>query len=177
MDLKNLKLVIEGNKEAFAKFYDENFDLLWRYVLSRIRNRDIASDIVSESFVALYENVCSIRKPKALRAYLYRIAKNKMIEFYAREKTVNLSEFDLDRMEIEKRGKREVSRKLKIKLEEVLEKLPDHYADVLRLRFVSGLKIKEVAEILGKTEGNIKVIQNRAIKKARKIVNNLNIEK
>ena len=170
MDVHTLKRVIQGDKDSFSKFYSANFDILWRYVLSRVRDRDVASDIVSESFVSLFENVKNVKNPKALKSYLYKIAKNKMIQFYSREKTIALSGFDLDRFEVKEKGERKIPKKMILKLEEVLEMLPENYAEVLRLRFLSGLKLREVAEVLGKKEGNVKVIQNRAIKKAKEIV-------
>jgi len=170
MNLKTLKKAIKGDKKAFEKIYNEYFDLLWRYIFSRVREREVASDIVSDSFIVLYENIKNIKHPKALKSYLFKIAKNKLIKYYKREKTIPLSEFTLDRLKIRKNKKNKNDNHLSIKLEKVLGKLPDHYAEVLRLRFLSGLKIKEVAEIMGKTPGNIKVLQHRAIKKSKNIL-------
>jgi RNA polymerase sigma-70 factor (ECF subfamily) len=172
MNEKILKKALTGDKKAFGQLYNEYFDPLWRYVYSRIKNKEITSDIVSESFIALYENIKSIKYSKATKSYLYKIAKNKLIKFYSEEKTILLSEFSEDRIEIKKNTKRKISEKLIIKLEEILKKIPGNYEEVLRLRFLAGLKIREVAEILNKSEGNIKVLQNRAIKKAQALVNN-----
>ena len=173
MDENTLKRAIRGNKSAFSKVYNEYFNDLWRYVFSRLKNKEIASDIVSESFIALYENLKNIKYPKAIKSYLYKIAKNKMIKFYSEEKTLLLSEFELDRLEINLEENSKTSKKWSVRLEEVLSKLPKNYEDILRLRFLSGLKIKEVAEILNKTENNVKVLQNRAIKRAKEIIFNL----
>ena len=173
MDEKLLKKVISGDKKAFSMLYQILFDALWAYVYSRIKNKDITSDIVSDSFISFYENAKNIKYTRAVKSYLYRIAKNKMIKYYKREKTLLLSEFDLDRVIVEDRSEKKPPAKLILRLEKVLSKLPANYEDVLRLRFLSELKIKEVAELLGKSENNVKVTQNRAIKKAKKLVFNL----
>lgn len=176
MDEKTLKKALKGDRNGFEQVYREYFDGLWRYVFSRIRNREIASDIVSDSFIALFENIKNIKYPKALKSYLYKIAKNRMIKFYSEEKPRSITDFELDRLtfdksEVEKESNHEHQNTgSKIKLEEVLKNLPENYSEVLRLRFLSGLKVKEVAEILEESEGNVKVLQNRAIKRSKEII-------
>ncbi|MBU0975381.1 MAG: RNA polymerase sigma factor [Patescibacteria group bacterium] len=159
-----LKKALSGDKKAFSQVYSYYFDDLWRWVYSRIKNKDITSDIISDSFIALYENIRNIKHPKALKSYLYKITKNRMIKFYAEEKPVNLSALDLDRIQIGNQlannqeiedEKTDDNRRLEVKLEEVLSKLPKMYEEVLRLRFIAGMKIREVAEVLDKTEGNV----------------------
>ena len=173
MDKKTLESAMAGDKKAFSKVYKEYFDGLWRYIYSRTKNKEVASDIVSESFIALYENIKNIRYARAIKSYLYRIAKNKMTKFFFEERSLSLSEFDLDRVEIKDREYTKRAEGLVVRLEEVLSRLPKRYEDVLRLRFLAGLKIREVAEVLGVSEGNVKVLQNRAIKKAQILVGDL----
>jgi RNA polymerase sigma-70 factor (ECF subfamily) len=167
-----LKKAISGDKKSFETIYNEYFNLIWLYIFSRIKDREQASDIVSDSFISLYENIKFIKFPKAVKSYLFKIVKNKLIKYYSREKTVSLTDFDLDRLNINNitNSISKDSSKSFLKIEAILAKLPKVYEEVLRLRFLSGLKIKEAAEVLNKSENNIKVIQNRAIKKARCIV-------
>jgi len=167
-----LKKAILGDNKSFEIIYNEYFKLIWLYVLSRIKDREQASDIVSDSFISLYENIKFVKYPKAVKSYLFRIVKNKLIKYYSREKTIPLSDFDLDRINLGNTSRKSSnkSNKLILKMENILRRLPKIYEEVLRLRFLSGLKIKEAAEILNKSENNIKVIQNRAIKKAKVIV-------
>lgn len=168
MDEKLIKKAIRGDKNAFAKIYREFVDDIWRYVFSRLKDKDLASDIVSESFISLFENIQNLKHPKALKSYLYKIAKSKMIAFYKREKVV--TGFDFDRVVVEETSHNpKKNDKIELEVEKILHNLPEKYQDVLRLRFLSGLTIKEVANILDTTEGNIKVIQNRALKKARSL--------
>lgn len=169
MNVKVLKNVLKGDKDAFAKLYDEFFTPLWRYVYARTSSRSVTSDIVSDSFTSLYENRKSIKYAKAVKNYLYKIARNKIFQYYKREKTIQLSEFETDRLEKPERSKKENSKEVLKNVEKVLKNLPENYSEVLRLRFISGLKIREVAELLDKTESNIKVIQHRAVKKAQKL--------
>lgn len=171
-----LKKLIKGDRAAFAKFYNEHFDALWRYTYSRIKCKETSSDIISDSFISLYENIKNIKHHKAIKSYLYRIVRNKMIKYYKRQKTVTLDESKLDRIELSDKSDESISdgkrrKKLSIQLEKILTRLPKNYEEVLRLRFLADLKIKEVAKILDKSENNVKVIQNRAIKKAKEYAN------
>ncbi|MBN1618461.1 RNA polymerase sigma factor [Candidatus Dojkabacteria bacterium] len=174
---------IKGDKEAFETIYVELYDGLWRYVYSRIKNPDFSSDIVSESFIALFENLRNIQNVKAIKSYLYKIAINKMNAFYANNQTVPNLLFDADDIlvandtDIEdadgyfQRMESATSKQKSIKLEAILSKLPARYQEVLRLRFLSNLSIKEVSDVMDISEGNVKVLQNRAIKKAKEIIN------
>lgn len=181
MKEKILAKAISGDKKAFAKIYNELFDGLWRYIMSRIGDKDITSDITSESFIALYENIKNIDESRAVKSYLYQIAKSKMTKHYKKEKSQPLSAYDLDWVEIkddfsDSKDKRETREQNRVHVEKILAELPDNYCEVLRLRFLSELKISEVAEILDKTESNIKVIQHRALKKAKELISKGDIE-
>lgn len=163
---KTLKKAISGNKKAFRKIYDELFEGVWAYVQSRIQNREVTNDIVSDSFLSLYENIENIKYPKAVKNYLYKIARSKLTSYYSKEKPLSYN----DEIKVNILNTENKKEKKKIHVEKILSKLPENYREVLRLRFLSNLKIKEVAEIMDKTENNIKVMQHRAIKKANKLV-------
>jgi RNA polymerase sigma-70 factor (ECF subfamily) len=56
-------------------------------------------------------------------------------------------------------------------LKKAIEKLPPQQKEVISLRFISGLSIAETAEIIGKTDGNVKKLQHVALTKLKKIMN------
>ncbi len=186
MTEKTLKAAIDGNKDAFKDIYEALFDNLWKYTRSRCANSEIASDITAESFAALFENIENIKYTKAVKTYLYRICQNKLKHWYKREKSVSFENTSLDeviadqdslfeKQELIERTKQknQNNKKVTLKVEEILKNLPESYEEVLRLRFLAKLKIKETAEIMDTSEGNIKVMQHRALKKAKKIALNL----
>jgi RNA polymerase sigma-70 factor (ECF subfamily) len=166
---------MKNTAKEYKKIYLKNFEGLWRYVLSRVRNKEVAEDIVSESFIALFDNLKNIVHKEAIRAYLYRIAQNKIVDSYRNKKEISMNSDYFDNISEMKNEKSKTNiGSLEAKTERVLCALPQSYQEVLRLRYLSGLKLSEVATLLNKSLGNIKVIQNRALKKAKQIaINNL----
>jgi RNA polymerase sigma-70 factor (ECF subfamily) len=169
-------------EKSLRDIYTLHFKSLWAFVYSRLRQKEVAEDIVADSFVALSVNFENIKDKNAIKSYLFRICINKMNQHYAREKTVNVSPAYLDHVAGVNSHRQSEDRKpqeerdnfdrelqsLKT-VESILDQLPEKYEKVLRLRFLSGLKLKEVAEILDITVNNVKVIQHRALKKAKEL--------
>jgi len=174
LDEKILENAIKGDKKAFKYIYEKLFDSLWYFIYSRIKDKEVANDIISDSFVSLFENIKSVKYPKAVKNYLYKIAINKLNSHYKKPKDVP---FDEAYIQIEVKTKSSSNSK-QFNLEEILRKLPEKYQNVLRLRFLSNLSIKEVSEITGSSIDNVKVMQFRAIKQAKSIakqIYNINI--
>ena len=164
-----LQAAIAGDKQSFWKLYEVWFDEVWAYVYSRLGDREEAKDLVSEAFITLYKHITNISHPKAVKSYLFRIVKSDMSKRFAKKEPIAYSEEWIDVAVVEEEPSESNNNTKKINVEKMLKELPDSYQEVLRLRFLSGLKIREVAEVMGKTEQNVKVLQHRAIKKAREI--------
>ena len=65
----------------------------------------------------------------------------------------------------------DLSAKLEVeKVRRAIQTLKQDYQDVIIMRFIEDIPIKETATILGKTEGAVKLIQHRAIKELKKII-------
>lgn len=170
---------MKKDKKTLLTIYESNFDFLWAYIYSRIRNKEIASDIVSESFLILFENLENIKFEKAIKNYLFKIAINLMYKEFQREKGIPFDETFSDCVVIsnEENSSNSYEKKQKvIKLEQVLSCLSERYSEILRLRYLSNLSINEIAELLNLSIGNVKVLLHRAIAKAKEIVNNLNFD-
>lgn len=56
---------------------------------------------------------------------------------------------------------------------EILDALPERYRQVLQLRFLNGLSVRETAQALGITSGNVKVLQHRALARAVRVGSDL----
>jgi len=106
-----------------------------------------------------------------MRAFLYRVLRNKVTDYYRKRKTESLDSFlekggDVPDTHsfIEMQNSTEVSH-----LFSLLKKIDIKYQEPVLLRFVEGLGIKEVAEIVGETENNTSVLIYRGIQKLKEL--------
>ena len=171
---KLIKDAIRGEAEAFGLLYDHYQPQIYRFVYLKVSHREEAEDLTHQVFLKSWENIADYESyGLPFSSWLYRIARNQTIDYYRTKKESmgleNISEtkFTEDAEKISKFM--DDSRDLK-KIEEAIALLSEDQQDVMILRFVEDFSLKETAEILERTEGAIKLIQYRAVKRLKKIL-------
>lgn len=159
-------------RKRFGKIYNKYINQIFRFIFLKTSSQEIAEDLTSEVFIKAFEKFKEDPKiVKNMRAFLYQIARNKIIDFYRqREKETNISIDDYkglsdDNQDLEK----------KIHLDSQMERVrialaninPD-YQDVILMRYVDGLSIAEIASALNKSESAVRVSIHRALNSLRK---------
>jgi len=79
-------------EDQFIEIYDENFDDVYRYVYVKIGNKWDAEDIVSETFRKAFEKFSSFQRGSSPKSWLMTIARNTIIDFYRKKKSVPIGE-------------------------------------------------------------------------------------
>lgn len=162
--------VKKNDKEAFIKAYDLYVDQLYRFIYFKVGNREEAEDLSSSVFLKTWNYILEkkLENPNTLKALLYKIARNLIIDHY--RKTKGRESVSLDNENgikiIDEKQNPNYGLELKadlLVLETKLPKLKDEYREVIILRFVNELSIKEIAEILDKSKGNVRVLTYRAL--------------
>jgi RNA polymerase sigma-70 factor, ECF subfamily len=156
-------------KRRFAKMYADYADDIFRFVYVHVHDRMLAEDLTADTFAKAWQKLDSFdfRHP---RGWLYTIARNRMADHWRTHHTVPLAEgFDpedeRDSVEVE------VDRNLsKEKLLAGLSTLPKEMRSVVSLRFLQGYSARKTGEALGMGEGNVRIIQYRALKKLKEIL-------
>ena len=168
--------MIEANQqlnEYFSKAYDDFSDAIFRYCQYQTSNREKALDLTAETFTKTWEYISNGKKLDNIRAFLYRVANNLIIDDRRKKKSSSLDDimekgFDV---EDEKDEAEEHENKFESKMAiEAVQKLDEKYRDVLMYKFVEEMSIKEIAEITGESANNISVRINRAMKMLKEIV-------
>ncbi len=168
------------NKKAFITLYDRYLDDIYRFVFFKVGDKELAEDITSGVFLKIWNYIQenSLKDYKNLKSFLYTVARNAIIDHYRLKS--NQYEFsvgdELDRIDkIDKKQNLEEKIDLKLEIEQLhrsLDKLKSEYKEVLLLRFVNQLSVKETAEVLEKDKGNVRVLTYRALKALKKIIKN-----
>ncbi|MFA6520301.1 MAG: RNA polymerase sigma factor [Candidatus Paceibacterota bacterium] len=156
--------------KLFEKAYRENTDALFRFVLYRVSDKDQALDIVEDTYLRFWQ---TLQKEAVLepRALLYRIARNLVIDWYKKKKSIPVQTFAGENSE-----KTEVFMDMfegniigvdvKLEAKMIIEKmagLEPIYREAVYLRYVEELSPKEIAEILGVSSNVISVRINRGV--------------
>lgn len=156
--------------EEFKKFYSEKFESIYRYVFSKVGNREDAEDLTAEIFLKVARSIDQQRSPLSLYKWLYLIARTTVADYwraYFRKPTRSLDEL----LEVGWEGPIEeeptaISDISAYRVQHLLQALPERYREVLTCRFLLDLSIKATASRMGLTVANVKILQFRALKRA-----------
>jgi RNA polymerase sigma-70 factor (ECF subfamily) len=152
-----------GNFRAFGDLYRIYLDRIYRYVFYQVNDRMTAEDITEEVFMKAWKAIRSCKgKEKTFSAWLYRIARNHLINTLRRmKKCRSIEEENLVEI-IDPKVKVEAE----VECQELLKKiscLPKNQRQIIILKFVEGLDNREIGKIVGRNEGAIRVSQMRAL--------------
>jgi len=177
VDAHNERLVVDrartGDESALSELYLTYFPRVYRYILARTGNSHDAEDLAEEVFMRMLEAIERFQWREApFSAWLFRIAHNAVISQRRRETSRGKSSPLNDSLPVDAAGPDELVEN-RVALNEVMaaaQKLPDAQRQVIGLRFGAGLSVAETAQAMGKGEGNVKVIQHKAIVKLREMM-------
>jgi RNA polymerase sigma-70 factor (ECF subfamily) len=162
-----------GDEKALSELYLTYFPRVYRYILARTGNSHDAEDLAEEVFMRVLEAIDRFQWREApFSAWLFRIAHNAVISQRRKENARGKSGPLTDMLPVDSAGPDELVEN-RLALNEVMaaaQKLPDAQRQVIALRFGSGLSVAETALAMGKGEGNVKVIQHKAIAKLREMM-------
>jgi RNA polymerase sigma-70 factor, ECF subfamily len=151
----------QGDTEAFGFIYDTYVEKIYRYIYFRVSDVGLAHDISQEVFIQTWEYIVAQNTIDKLQSFLYRVAYHKIVDHYRSKEhqAVLLDEISQNLVVPEK-----VSTEVDIGfLKRNIAKLKQEYQDVILLRHVEGLSIKEISDILEKEVNNVRVTLHRAM--------------
>ena len=158
---------IRGEASAFGSLYDYYQPKIYRFVIIKVGTREEAEDLTHQVFLSAWQNIHTYQSlGYPFGSWLYQIARNQVIDHYrARKANVSLEMVNPEYFIAPVMANLGLDRKLELeRAVAAIQNLKQDYQDVVILRFVEEYSIKETAELLSKTEGAVKQIQNRALK-------------
>ncbi|GAB3455125.1 sigma-70 family RNA polymerase sigma factor [Actinophytocola sediminis] len=159
----------DGDKSAFAALYDKYVDVVFRYVLFRVGDRELAEDVTSETFLRALRRISSISyQGRDVGAWFVTIARNLVLDHVKSSRfrlEVATAEVD-DSQRVEIGPEQQVLSTLtRAALLECVSKLGDDQRECIVLRFLQGLSVAETAQIMARNEGAVKALQHRAVRR------------
>lgn len=166
-DAELVKRAQEGDVDTIGELYDKHHQPIFRYVWSRVGDKHLAEDLTGEIFTRMVNGLPGYQPTSApFRAWLYRIARNLIVDYHRHENgrspaplahAENISSGD---------GRPDVVVEQRLTLEwiqEALAVIDPAQQEVIILRFIAGLPLREVALTLDKSVAAVKSLQHRGL--------------
>lgn len=152
-------------ERAFLKAYDDNSDAIFRHCAFRVWDRELAADLTQETFIRTWEYLKEGKRVDNLRAFLFRVANNLVIDWSRKKKAVSLEAVLEGGLEVGFDGRSQAESALDLKLAlSALSELEEPYRTAVQLRYVEDLSPQEISRILNESENVISVRIHRGVK-------------
>jgi len=143
----------KNNPDAFSELYDLYFSKIFHYVSWRTGNKSDTEDLVSDIFTKVLNKINSFKwqKGATFSSWLFRIAYNTLTDYYrAKRKRSYVNIDDLPEIEADEILPDETHDRQQLfkKLYQMIQELPDRQAEIITMRFFTGMKNKEIAKVL-----------------------------
>ena len=158
------------DERLIAELYDKYREEILLYVYSLCHSLEAAEDITQEVFV---KAILSMPKDhENFRAWLYTVARN--LTYNHSRKNKNKAKA-VEELKHEPTFEADISEKVVMKeqyreLYEAIGKLNESYREILIMQYFSNMQLKEVAEVLGITHGNARILAHRARSKLKELM-------
>lgn len=158
------------SEKAFIRAYDELADDIFRFCAFQVKDRERARDLMQDTFTRTWAYIANGNTVDALKPFLYKTARNLAINESVRSKALSLEElqeaggYDPEDMH-EASPERQAEAAI---LMQHVGSLDHAFQEVLTLRYMNGLAVKEIGEILGQAPGTVSVRIHRALEELKK---------
>jgi RNA polymerase sigma-70 factor (ECF subfamily) len=157
-------------RQEIEWLYQERYEFIYRYVQSKIGNREDAEDLTSEIFLKAARRLDQERGRESARQWLYLITRTTIADYWRAHyhlPTSSLDELTDAGWEVpDEDAPTESGDGAKERVQRILQALPEQQREVLTCRFLLKLSIKATALRMGVSVANAKVLQFRALKRA-----------
>lgn len=166
--------LVEGDKEAFGELYDIYAPKLFRFIRLKVGSQVLAEDLSSESFLRIWEYFQEQEREieESFQALLYRIAHNLIADHYKRKSSQEIMINDDFNVFLENQiGPNETG--LKEDTDEIhraLIGIKEEYQNVILWYYVDELPVPEIAKLMDKSEGAVRVLIHRALLSLKKVL-------
>lgn len=170
-------------KKDFEEIYDSNIEDIFRFAYLKVSSKDDAEDITSRAFLKLWETISNGSKGniKNHRAFLYKITRNLVIDYYRqnrdkeekaadnkpKKKKVSLEKVVIIDKEVRADEKALIDSEME-EVKDALSRINEDYQNIIILYYINELTTSEISDLLDKPESSIRVLIHRALAALRK---------
>lgn len=157
-------------EQKFILIYQNYVDEVYQYVFLRTGfNTPLAEDITQDIFLDVYKSLNNFRGLCSERTWIFKIAKNKIFDFYRKQYSQHPETVAIDVLITEQLSdpKQDIDEYLQTdfksqQVRECLSQLPQQYKVLLLLKYVEEKRVKEIAQIVDKSPKSVESMLQRA---------------
>ncbi|MBD3366557.1 MAG: sigma-70 family RNA polymerase sigma factor [Candidatus Eisenbacteria bacterium] len=166
-----------GDEKAFEELVTTYQERVYRVAWRMVRDDDVAEDVAQEAFIKVFRHIDRFQERSSIYTWIYRITVNIALNKLKRDrfrKMVPLGDFGRpDRSANADPARRALSNELAERVDEAVKELPEKQRLVFTLKFYEEMSHREIAEVVGCSEGTSKANYFHAIRKLRKALADL----
>ena len=159
-------------KKKFSKIYDRYVEKIYRFVFLKVNSQETAEDLTSKVFLKGWEAFKKTEnkgenKIDNPQAFLYQIARNLVVDHYREKGRTRIVSTEFTPQMADPRTNLEETAKTSSDLEivkQAMQNLKGDYQEVIIWHYLDDLSISEIAKVLNKQEGAVRVMLHRALK-------------
>lgn len=155
-------------EQQFNELYASNADAIFRLCLFKTSNREVALDLSQDIFTKTWNYLVNGNEVDNLRAFLFTVARNRIKDYYKKNKTVSFTKAKIEDIDEYLPGDLVTSDRAEVaELLQIFNTLPKKHAELLQLRYVEGLQIEEIALIYNMRPNTLSVQIHRILNNLR----------
>ncbi len=168
------RVFLSGDNKAYSYFYKRYVEELFAYGMRFTSDRELVKDCIQDVFVKIYHNRSTLNKTDNVKLYLFMALKNTLFNYFQKDKAffhidtiepVFTTEYTIeDRMIAD-----EQEYEWKEKVNHILDSLTPRQREVLYYRYIEGMEMKEICELMGMNYQSVQNLIQRSIRKVKSI--------
>lgn len=170
-----LAMAQSGDKGALNSLLSLYWQPIYRLIIYKVGNADDSQELTQETFLRGFRTMDKFQAREAtFKTYLGRIALNLVTDYWRKKgrspQVVDLAEYQEPLVDHEPQPEQQaLAGEQQEQMACLIKRLPDEQRQAVELRIIAGLSVREAAEIMGKSEPALKMLQQRALKNLRKL--------
>ncbi len=162
----------DAARKIFTDAYGKYFDAIYRHCYFRVFDHDLAGDIAQETFIKTWKYIADGGKVQNMKAFLYKISGNLVIDHSRKKKTASLDSAKESALSIRlnNSGQKALDKLEAEEIKSVIMQLDETFREPVMLRYIEELKPKEIAQVLGINANTVSVRIYNGVKMLRKIL-------
>ena len=160
-------------KKKFGKIYDKYVKKIYRFIFLKVSSQEAAEDLTAQVFTKGWKRFRTSQDIENPSAYLYQVARAELADYYRKRNRFQIISTEADSI-TDPQPSMEENQQAQSDIEMMrtsLSKLNDDEQNVVIWRYLDGLSFKEIAQIMERPEGTIRVMLHRALKELREKMN------
>ncbi|MDX1941094.1 MAG: sigma-70 family RNA polymerase sigma factor [Saprospiraceae bacterium] len=165
-DIQMIEAVLQGNQTAFQRLVEQYQHFVFTIALRILKSREEAEEAAQDVFIKVYKTLGNFEKKSKFSTWLYTVAYRTAIDT-ARKKQLLTDSIDDDQAFLQLEDSKNTPLQdvqqydLQRQLQEAIQKLKPEDAALITLYYLNEKSVKEITEITGLTETNVKTKLHR----------------